>query len=244
MAIEENKPDEVVEQKGKIMLVDDEMMHRKLIRTILGSKKFDYVEASSGNEALEFFKKEPFDLVLMDLNMPGLTGSECIREIKKLERGKETPIIMVTAQSNLQGLIEGIEYGAIEYIVKPFSHDELRAKVMAIYNFHKQRIELAEKQAELERLKLLQQTVVTLSHHINNALSSVSLFLQTVDPNDPEKVKELIKVTQMQSNKILAVIKGMEEMAKNADIKLIDYPGATSEMLDIAEFMKKHVDNK
>jgi DNA-binding response OmpR family regulator len=242
--VEENHPEQAAEQKGKIMLVDDEMMHRKLIKTILGAKKFDYVEASSGNEALENFKREDFDLVLMDLNMPGLTGTEAIREIKKLEKGKETPIIMVTAQSNLQGLIEGIEFGAIEYIVKPFSHDELRAKVMAIYNFHKQRVELSGKQAELERLKLLQQTVVTLSHHINNALSSVSLFLQTVDPNDPEKVKELIKVVHGQSNKILAVIKGMEEMAKSSDIRLIDYPGATSEMLDITELMKKYIENK
>jgi DNA-binding response OmpR family regulator len=242
--VEENHPEQAAEQKGKIMLVDDEMMHRKLIKTILGAKKFDYVEASSGNEALENFKREDFDVVLMDLNMPGLTGTETIREIKKLEKGKETPIIMVTAQSNLQGLIEGIEFGAIEYIVKPFSHDELRAKVMAIYNFHRQRIELSGKQAELERLKLLQQTVVTLSHHINNALSSVSLFLQTVDPNNPEKVKELIKVVQGQSNKILAVIKGMEEMARSADIRLIDYPGATSEMLDITELMKKYIENK
>jgi len=242
--VEENHSEQAVEQKGKIMLVDDEMMHRKLIKTILGSKKFDYVEASSGNEALENFKREEFDVVLMDLNMPGLTGAETIREIKKLERGKETPIIMVTAQSNLQGLIEGIEFGAIEYIVKPFSHDELRAKVMAIYNFHRQRLEVSGKQAELQRLKLLQQTVVTLSHHINNALSSVSLFLQTVDPNNPEKVKELIKVMHSQSNKILAVIKGMEEMAKTADIKLIDYPGATSEMLDIAELMKKYIENR
>lgn len=242
--MEENHPEQAAEQKGRIMLVDDEMMHRKLIKTILGTKKFDFVEASSGNEALENFKREEFDVVLMDLNMPGLTGTETIREIKKLEKGKETPIIMVTAQSNLQGLIEGIEFGAIEYIVKPFSHEELRAKVTAIYHFHRQRVELAGKQAELERLKLLQQTVVTLSHHINNALSSVSLFLQTVDPNDPEKVKELIKVTQSQSNKILAVIKGMEEMAKNADIRLIDYPGATSEMLDITELIKKYTENK
>lgn len=242
--MDENHPEQIVEIKGKIMLVDDEMMHRKLIKTILGSKKFDFVEASSGNEALENFKREEFDVVLMDLNMPGLTGAETIREIKKLERGNQTPIIMVTAQSNLQGLIEGIEFGAIEYIVKPFSHDELRAKVMAIYNFHKQRVELAGKQAELERLKLLQQTVVTLSHHINNALSSVSLFLQTVDPNDPDKVRELIKVTQSQSNRILAVIKGMEEMARKSDIKLIDYPGATSEMLDITESMKKYIENK
>ena len=146
--MEENQSEQAVVQKGKIMLVDDEMMHRKLIKTILGAKKFDYVEASSGNEALENFKREEFDVVLMDLNMPGLTGAETIREIKKLERGKETPIIMVTAQSNLQGLIEGIEFGAIEYIVKPFSHDELRAKVMAIYHFHKQRIELAGKQVQ------------------------------------------------------------------------------------------------
>jgi CheY-like chemotaxis protein len=230
------------EQKGKIMLVDDEITHRKLIKTVLGSKKYDFIEVSSGIDAIELFKTEKFDMVLMDLNMPGLTGLEAISHIKKLERGLETPIIMITAQSNLQGLIQGIDYGAVEYIVKPFNHDELRAKINAIYNFHKQRSELANKQTELERLKLLQQTIVTLSHYINNAFSSVSLFLQTVDHNNPEQVKELIKVVENQIGKVLAVIKGMEEMAKNSDIKLVDYPGATSEMLDIADMMKKYIE--
>lgn len=232
------------EKKGKILLVDDEITHRKLMKTILGISKFDFIEAENGFKALEFFQKDDFDIILMDLNMPGMTGAQTIQEIKKLEKGKQTPIIMVTAQSNIKGLIEGIELGAIEYIVKPFSHDELRAKVMAIYNFHKLRKELTVKQTEVERLKLLQQTVVTLSHYINNALSSVSLSLQTVDINNPEKVKTLIKIMQDQSNKILAVIKGLEEMAKKADIKLIDYPGATSEMLDISEDMLKYLESK
>jgi DNA-binding response OmpR family regulator len=149
---------------------------------------------------------------------------------------------MITAQSNLQSLLQGIDYGAIDYIVKPFNHDELRARINAIYNFHKQRLDIANKQTELERLKLLKQTIVTLSHHINNAFSSVSLFLQTVDPNNPGQVKELLKVVENQISKVLAVIKGMEEMAKNADIKLVDYPGATSEMLDIADTMKKYIE--
>jgi len=230
------------EQKGRIMLVDDEITHRKLIKTVLGAKKYDFIEVSSGLDAIELFKTEKFDMILMDLNMPGLTGIEAISQIKQLKRGVEIPIIMITAQSNLNGLIQGVEAGAVEYIVKPFNHDELRAKISAIYNFHKQRSELANAQTELERLKLLQQTIVTLSHHINNAFSSVSLFLQTVNPYDPEQVKELIKVVENQIGKVLAVIKGMEEMAKKSDIRLVDYPGATSEMLDIGDAMKKYME--
>jgi len=230
------------EQKGRIMLVDDEITHRKLIKTVLGTKKYDFIEVSSGFDAIELFKTEKFDMILMDLNMPGITGLEAITQIKQLKRGVEIPIIMITAQSNLHGLIQGIESGAVEYIVKPFNHDELRAKINAIYNFHRQRLELANTQTELERLKLLQQTIVTLSHHINNAFSSVSLFLQTVNPHNPEQVKELIKVVENQIGKVLAVIKGMEEMAKKSDIKLVDYPGATSEMLDIGDAMKRYME--
>jgi DNA-binding response OmpR family regulator len=235
---------EHAEEKGKVLLIDDEIMHRKLIKTVLGINKYTFTEAENGSQALDFVKNDEFDVILIDLNMPGLSGFDTIKELKKLEKGIQTPIIMVTAQSSLKGLIEGIELGAIDYIVKPFSHDEIRAKVNAIYKFHRMRKELSSKQAELERLKLLQQTVVTLSHHINNALSSISLYIQTVDPNDPEKVKAFIKITQEQSNKIIAVVKSIEEMAKKSDITLVDYPGTTSEMLDISEIMKKYLDKK
>jgi DNA-binding response OmpR family regulator len=236
-----NNPTQV---KGKILLVDDEIMHRKLIKTILGINKFDFTEAENGFQAIDLIKEKDFDLILIDLNMPGITGAQTIQKVKSMEKGAHLPIIMVTAQSNLKGLIEGIELGAIEYIVKPFSHDELRAKVNAIYKFNIIQKEVLKKETEIERLKLLQQTVVTLSHHINNALSSVSLSLQTVDPNNPDKVKNLIKITTEQSNKILAVVKSLEEMAKKADITLVDYPGATSEMLDISELMLKYLNNE
>jgi len=228
------------EPKGRIMLVDDEKNHRKLLRATLGSK-YDYIEVSSGLEAIEMFKTEKFDLVLMDYNMPGLTGTEAISHIKKLDRGIETPIIMVSALSNLQNIIQGIDYGAIEYIVKPFNPDELRAKINAIYKFSKQQQQLAIKQAEIERLKLLQQTVITLSHYVNNAFSSISLSIQIVNTNDPNNVKELIKLVESQINKVLAVIKSIKEMAQNADIKLIEYPGAEYEMLDINETMNNRL---
>ena len=229
------------EPKGKIMLVDDETMHRKLIKTVIGSKNYDYIEASSGLEAIEIFKTEKVDLILMDLNMPGLTGIETIGHIKKLDRGIETPVIMVTAHSNLDGLVQAIDYGAMEYIVKPFNHDELRAKVNAIYKFSQQQAELSNKKIEMEKLKLLQQAIITLSHYLNNAFSSVSLLLQTVDYNDTEKVKDLMNIVEKQIIKVSAVIKGMEEMAKSTNIKLTDYPGATAEMLDIDDFIKKYM---
>jgi DNA-binding response OmpR family regulator len=222
-----------IESKGKVMIVDDDMMHRKLIRTVLGSGNYDFVEISSGIDAIETFKTANFDLILMDLNMPGLNGLDAINQIKQLDKGIEIPIVMITAQSNLHYLIQGLDYGAIDYIVKPFNHDELRAKVKTVYKFSKQRLELANKQAELERLKLLQQTVVTLSHHINNAFSSISLSIQTIDYNNYEDVKGLTGLVQNQMSKVLAIIKGMQKMAQNSDIKLIDYPGSSSEMLDI-----------
>lgn len=115
--------------KAKIMVVDDEQKIRKFLRIYLENEGFVVKEASGGREALDMFGRERWDLIILDLMMPGLDGLEVCKEIRKTT---STPIIMLTARDTEIDRIRGLELGADDYVVKPFSMGELAARVKAV----------------------------------------------------------------------------------------------------------------
>ncbi|HRE82114.1 MAG TPA: response regulator [Opitutaceae bacterium] len=122
--------------EGKILLVDDEAHVRKyvgLITRTLGSPTV--VEASNGQEALEVYKREKPDLVLLDVNMPILDGIGTLRELKKID--PDAVVIMLTSLANRQTVEESLELGASNYIRKDTPKDEialrLRETIEAIF---------------------------------------------------------------------------------------------------------------
>lgn len=116
-------------EKAKIMVVDDEQKIRKFLRIYLENEGFIVKEASGGREALDMFGRERWDLIILDLMMPGLDGLEVCQEIRKTNT---TPIIMLTARDTEIDRIRGLEMGADDYVVKPFSMGELAARVKAV----------------------------------------------------------------------------------------------------------------
>lgn len=114
----------------KILVVDDELRMRKLVRDFLVRKDYKVLEAGDGEEALEvFFNQKDIALVILDVMMPKLNGWEVCKEIRKYSK---VPIIMLTAKSSEEDELTGFEYGADEYISKPFSPKILVARVDAI----------------------------------------------------------------------------------------------------------------
>lgn len=114
----------------KILVVDDEVRMRKLVRDFLVKKDYKVLEAGDGEEALEvFFNHKDIALVILDVMMPKLNGWEVCKEIRKFSK---VPIIMLTAKSSEDDELTGFEYGADEYISKPFSPKILVARVDAI----------------------------------------------------------------------------------------------------------------
>ena len=102
-----------------------------------GSPTYNVVTASSGFEALEIVKKTDLALILLDIQMPGMDGYETAAEIKKLERGKDVPIMMVSAiYKEDPHILQGYSAGAIDYIAKPFNPDILKAKVDIFANLY------------------------------------------------------------------------------------------------------------
>ncbi|NPA95094.1 MAG: response regulator transcription factor [Thermodesulfobacteria bacterium] len=117
--------------KQTILVVEDEEDIQQLVSFHLLKENFHVVCADDGNECLEKFSKGNIDLIILDIMLPGKSGLEVCKAIKNDPRGKHVPIIMLTARSEEEDIIEGLETGADDYITKPFSPKVLVARVKA-----------------------------------------------------------------------------------------------------------------
>jgi two-component system KDP operon response regulator KdpE len=111
-----------------ILVVDDEPQIRRVLRATLSSSGYDVIEAKDGQEAVEMVIRERPTLILMDVNMPGMSGLEACSKIRLSFPG---PIIMVTVRNSEQDKIHALDSGADDYVVKPFAMGELLARVRA-----------------------------------------------------------------------------------------------------------------
>jgi two-component system, OmpR family, KDP operon response regulator KdpE len=112
-----------------ILVVDDESQIRRVLRTTLTAEGYTIAEASDGTEALEKVRTIKPDLILLDMNMPGLDGLQTCREIRS---DSEVPIIMLTVRSAEKDKVRALDAGADDYVVKPFGIQELLARVRAL----------------------------------------------------------------------------------------------------------------
>ena len=111
-----------------ILIVDDEPQIRRVMRTTLTSHGYSVVEAASGEEALEKLRSERPDLIILDVNMPGISGIETCAEIRT---SSDVPIIMLTIRNSERDKVQALDAGADDYVVKPFGVQELMARIRA-----------------------------------------------------------------------------------------------------------------
>ena len=116
-------------RKTTILVVDDEKRLRLMMQDMLKLEGYQILKAADGETALEILTREYPKLILLDVMMPGIDGYEVCRRIREFS---QVPIIMVTAKDNDEEIIEGLEAGADDYVPKPFSREELAARVRAV----------------------------------------------------------------------------------------------------------------
>lgn len=118
----------------RILVVDDFNTMRRIVKNILKQLGFENVgEAENGQEALEVLKKEKFDFVITDWNMPVMTGLDLLKAIKADAALKDLPVMMVTAEAQQQNIVLAVKSGASNYIVKPFTAEVLEEKISKIF---------------------------------------------------------------------------------------------------------------
>ena len=117
-------------QPPNVLVVDDEPSLRKTLRTSLAASGFAVAEARTGEEALGVVQQQPFDLVLLDINMPGAGGIDACRKIRSF--APQVGIIMVTVRDSENDKVHALEAGADDYVTKPFRLRELVARLRAV----------------------------------------------------------------------------------------------------------------
>ena len=113
---------------GRILVVDDDPQIRRVMRMTLSAQGYEVEDARSGEEAQEALRASRYDLILLDMNMPGMGGLETCREIRA---SSEIPIIMLTVRNAEQDKVAALDAGADDYVTKPFSMPELLARIRA-----------------------------------------------------------------------------------------------------------------
>jgi DNA-binding response OmpR family regulator len=116
----------------KILIAEDERDIRDLITYTLHFAGYEVVSAGDGEEAVQLALKEMPDLVLLDVRMPRMTGYEACKAIKADEKTKGIPVVFLSAKGQEAEIQAGIQAGAVEYMIKPFSPDQLTARVQVV----------------------------------------------------------------------------------------------------------------
>lgn len=112
----------------KVLIADDSGVMRKIIiRGLASLGVTEIVEACDGNEAVKHFQEQTFDMVLTDWNMPGKTGIEVLKEIRA--SGATIPVVLITTETEKRRVMDAIQAGVSEYVIKPFDAASLQAKL-------------------------------------------------------------------------------------------------------------------
>lgn len=118
----------------KVLVVDDFATMRRILRNILKQIGFANInEADDGKSALKMLKKERFDLVMCDWNMPEMPGIELLKAVRSDEELKDLPFVMVTAEAQKENILEAVKAGVSNYVVKPFTAETIGEKLEKVF---------------------------------------------------------------------------------------------------------------
>lgn len=151
-----------------ILIVDDSEFERGLLVKVLEKKTdFRIIEASSADQCLERLSSNHIDLILMDIMMPGIFGTQVLLKIREKFNPIELPIIMVTSKADASDSLNCFLLGANDYIIKPIHFDLSVARI----SLHLKLTELSREMSRLNELAALDAMIITYNHEINNPLA-------------------------------------------------------------------------
>ncbi|MEM6701806.1 MAG: SpoIIE family protein phosphatase [Acidobacteriota bacterium] len=140
-------------EEDLILVVDDTKANRDILRILLKREGYAIVEAADGREALEILERDDPDLVLLDIMMPGIDGFEVCERIKSNPATKDLPVIFLSALTQTEQKVKGLDLGAADYVTKPFDKSEVKARVRTHLELRRLNLSLAAANEVLRRQK-------------------------------------------------------------------------------------------
>lgn len=228
----------------KILVVDDVMTNVLLLEVLLNKEGFNVITASDGKSAIDIIAKEKLDLILLDINMPKMSGFEVIHEIKKHSQFRDIPVIFLTAMNDTDNIVKGFELGGNDYIIKPFNKEELMARIIHQLSL------LAAKRIILKRTYELKQTILArdkmysvIAHDLRSPMASVKMIMNSIVHDlDKDKIDpgmyELLNLANKTTEDIFSLLDNLLKWTKFQIGKQVVFPQKT----DLTSIIKSVVE--
>lgn len=218
----------------RILLADDDDVARTLLAAVISDLGHEPVIAEDGKDAWDNFQREPAPLVLLDINMPGLDGLSVCRLIREHHAGRDTFVVIVTARDAREDLAAVLEAGADDYVTKPSSPENLRARLEIAQQRIVQNAARRAAESELARARWLAgigETTIALEHEINNPLSALlgNAELLLMEKGLTEEQEQQVKVIREQATRIADVVRRLARLKNPRSVEYL----TGSKMLDL-----------
>jgi len=188
-----------------ILLVDDNPQNLQVLGKLLQEEKYKIEFAVNGESALDWLKNKQFDLILLDLNMPGMNGFEVCKRIRSGVEKNDVPVIFLSAESERESILKGFEVGAQDYVTKPFDTRELLARVRT-------QLELKSKTENLEKInewlgkKIEKWLKISLTRTEPNAVNDLGAKMMEFDKNQSFILKDICLELKTSVNEVEKII--------------------------------------
>ena len=205
----------------KILIVDDDLVSGNLLTKRLNKKGYACSYVDSGEACLAALKLESYSLILLDIMMPNMSGTDVLKVIREEHNSFELPIIMVTAKDDTSDIVESLNSGANDYITKPINMDIAMARIHTLLQVQS----LFEDSLKSKQITTINTMVTTLNHEINNplaiAVGNLTIAKNKIDEKKIDKaLAALDRITQI-VKKIEKITSGdMEEVNYSSDVNM------------------------
>ena len=231
-----------VSGRPTVLIIEDNPDMVRFIARLLGDE-YNVLTASDGIEGMETVNNQIPDLVISDIMMPRKDGYQVCKEIKSGDKTKHIPVILLTAKAEMSMKIEGLKYGADDYLIKPFNSKELRARVKSLLNLREMETEIQQRNQELENsnkklqealenLKITQKQFIQsekmatvgmlaggVAHEINNPMSAILTNAQLLLRNVKDKRrKESLQLIEESARRCSGIIRNLLSYSRKQEL--------------------------
>ncbi|MDP4266715.1 MAG: hybrid sensor histidine kinase/response regulator [Bacteroidota bacterium] len=209
------------EKQFNILVVDDNLTNLQVLGVILNEADYSVGIATSGEQALSILKNSyDYDLVLLDINMPGMNGYDTCIAIKAIDKLKDMPVIFLTAYNDINSIVKGFESGAIDYVTKPFNSKELLVRVNTQLQLKQKNEQLKEYSLKLEKLNATKDKFFSIiSHDLKNPLysivGSVKYIHEILQKYRIDEINEMIEIIDHSAKESYSLLENLMEWAKS-----------------------------
>lgn len=194
-----------------VLVVDDQLLNIRLLERKLEQAGIRVLSATNGPDGLKIAREDKPHVILLDIMMPEMDGLEVCRRLKQDKITADIPVVFITARNSKEGKIEGLSYGAADYLTKPIDLDETLARVrtqIRIQESHRENLELTRRLEEARRQAAMVHLTEGIAHNLNNLLGVASGYLTLINhtQNNPESLKSSCGKLEQALNRMAKIV--------------------------------------